>query len=48
MCIVKALASRVVIPRVLDLCLPDLVSKLALLYLLQEYGYPKVIPDLKM
>lgn len=26
--------------------LPDLVSKLALLYLLQEYGYSKVIPDL--
>lgn len=34
-------------PVCMDLCLPDLLSKLALLYLLKEYGYPKVIPDLK-
>lgn len=47
MYIMKSLVSRVVILCVLDLCLPDLVSKLALLYLLKEYGYSKVIPDLK-
>lgn len=42
MYLVKPLVSRDVIPCVLDLCLPDLVSKLALLYLLKEYGHPNV------
>ena len=43
----KSLVSGVVILSVLDLCLPDLVSKLAVLYFLKEYVYSKVIPDLK-
>lgn len=47
MYVVKSLVSSVVILCILDLCLPDLVSKLALLYLLKEYGYPQVIPGLK-
>lgn len=37
---VKSLVSSVVTLCVLDLCLPDLVSKLALPCLLKEYGCP--------